>query len=91
MISDPDSHTRDEKRRAEAYERLPLFPNVKDWCIKVKAAGEQLTAAAEVAIVALEKTAERGDTRLFMYIRTRSGFKITLKNDHGTPAEGLVT
>eukprot|EP00953_Heterococcus_sp_UTEX-ZZ885_P006556 4006-Heterococcus_DN1.PRE.1 len=79
-ISNPEFHARLDKERADAYDKLALFPNVEEWCAIVKEAFQQCAASAEVAVVAQEAIRPRGDVAFYAYVRTRGSHKLTVKN-----------
>jgi hypothetical protein len=66
--------------RADAYDKMALFPNVEEWCAIVKEAFQQCAATAEVSVVAQEAIRPRGDVAFYAYVRTRGCHKLTVKN-----------
>jgi hypothetical protein len=80
LVSDPALNAKRDQERADAYEKLALFPNVEEWCAVVQEAFEQCAASAEVAVLVSDPSTLRADVCFWVYVKTRSTHKCTLKN-----------
>jgi hypothetical protein len=79
-VSDPAAHELQNKKRADAYEKLALFPNTEQWCEVVKEAFQTWGAVEEVAVVVGDQLTRRGDVKFYVYVKTRPGHRCTVKN-----------
>jgi hypothetical protein len=80
LVSDPALNAKRDQQRADAYEKLALFPNVEEWCAVVQEAFEQCAASAEVAVLVSAPSTLRADLCFWVYVKTRTTHKRTLKN-----------
>jgi hypothetical protein len=80
LVSDPQLNAFNNKKRADAYEKLALFPSIQEYRVLMEDAFKQCAPTAEVAVIAEERSSSRDDVCYYAYVRTRTNHKVTLKN-----------
>jgi hypothetical protein len=76
-VSNPERHEYLNRQREMATARLPLFPNAEEWSAKLKEVAYTCAAAADVAVVPVDKVRQTDTSWFYIYMKTRG--KPTMK------------